>query len=234
MGGRGSSLRQRQKSIKNKKGDDYSKPLTSEALPKLEGSEKQIEWANKIRKEFVDSYNWTIEHSKEDPLYDKLGLRAASGARRLMQEGAISLEDRRAGSTYGDEHVSTTWAKSLQIENIPMFYWDEHDDLTKNMNRYRKDAIDSWVQHTKGESKAHADMMNAREKAINKFYDTVNKEITSKIIIMDDDAMDKMTDAQYDKAYESNMNTYYKFLRKYANKALKRNTSASWWIDNFK
>lgn len=69
MGGRGSSLRQRQKSIK--KGDDYSKPLVSETLPKLEGSDKQIEWANKIRKEFADSYNWTIEHSKKDQFMKK-------------------------------------------------------------------------------------------------------------------------------------------------------------------
>lgn len=151
-----------------------------------------------------------------------------------MQEGAITPEDRLAGSTYGDEHISTTWARSLRIENMPMFYWDGHDDLTKNMNRYRQDAIDAWVQHTKGESKAHADMMNIREKAINKFYDTANKEITSKIIVMDDDAMDKMTDAQYDKAYESNMNTYYKFLRKYAKKTLVKNANAGWWIDNFK
>lgn len=234
MGGRGSSLRQRQKSIKNKKGDDYSKSLTGEALPKLEGSDKQIEWANKIRKEFVDSYNWTIEHSPKDPIYDKLGLRAASNVYRLMQEGAITPEDRLAGSTYGDEHVSTTWAKNLQIENMPMFYWDEHDDLTKNMNRYRQDAIDSWVQHTKGESKAHADMMNIREKAINKFYDTANKEFTRKITILDDDAKAKMNKDQRKATTKANLDTYYKFLRKYANKALKKNTSAGWWIDNFK
>lgn len=232
MGGRGSSLRARQESIN--KGGDYRKPLVSEALPKLEGSEKQIEWANNIRQRFVDSYNWTIEHSEKDPLYQRDGLGAANSVYRLMQEAAISPEDRRAGSTYGDEHVSTTWAKSLKIENLPMFFWDDHDELTRNMNRYRKDAIDAWVQHPKGESKAHADMMNTREKIINKFYDTANKEFTNKIIIMDDDAMDKMTDAQYDKAYKSNMDTYYRFLRKYANKALKRNTSAGWWIDNFK
>lgn len=165
MGGRGSSLQQRQKSIK--KGDDYSKPLTSEALPKLEGSEKQIEWANKIRQSLMDDYNWTIKHSENDPLYQRDGLRVANRVHMLMQEAAISPEDRRAGSTYGDEHVSTTWAKSLEIAKMPMFEWDEHDDLTKNMNRYRKDALDSWVQHTNGESKAHADMMNIREKAIN-------------------------------------------------------------------
>lgn len=232
MGGRGSSLRQRQASIK--KGDDYSKPLASEALPKLEGSDKQIEWANKIRKEFVDSYNWTIEHSPKDPIYDKLGLRAASNVYRLMQEGAIAPEDRLAGSTYGDEHVSTTWAKNLQIENMPMFYWDEHDDLTKNMNRYRQDAIDSFVQHTNGESKAHADMMHIREKAINKFYDTANKEFTSKITILDDDARAKMNKDQRKAATKANLDAYYKFLRKYANKVLKKNADAGWWIDNFK
>lgn len=232
MGGRGSSLRARQVSIK--KGDDYSKPLASEQLPKLEGSEKQIEWANKIRQRFIDSYNWSIEHSEKDPMYDKFGLKAGSGIYRLMQEGAITPEDRHAGSTYGDEHVSTGWVRSLKIENMPMFFWDDHDELTRNMNRYRQDSIDAWVQHPKGESKAYADMMNTREKIINKFYDTANKEFTNKIIIMDDDAMDKMTDAQYDKAYKSNMDTYYRFLRKYANKALKRNTSAGWWIDNFK
>ena len=115
-----------------------------------------------------------------------------------------------------------------------MFFWDDHDELTRNMNRYRQDSIDAWVQHPKGESKAYADMMNNREKIINKFYDTANKEFTNKIIIMDDDAMDKMTDAQYDKAYESNMNTYYRFLRKYSRKVLKSNTNAGWWIDNFK
>ena len=88
MGGRGSSLRARQASIK--KGDDYRKPLASEELPKLEGSEKQIEWADRIRQGFIDSYNWSIEHSEKDPLYDKLGLNAGSGIYRLMQEAAIS------------------------------------------------------------------------------------------------------------------------------------------------
>ena len=232
MGGRGSSLRARQASIK--KGDDYSKPLASEGLPNLEGSEKQIAWANKIRQGLIDSYNWSIAHSKKDPLYDKLGLDAGSGIYRLMQEAAISPEDRRAGSTYGDEHTSTTWAKSLQIEKMPLFYWDEHDDLTRNMNRYRQDAIDSWVQHTKGESKAHADMMKARERAINKFYDTANKEFTSKITIMDDDAMDKMTKDQRKAATKANMDAYYKFLRRYSRKILKNNNDAGWWIDNFK
>ena len=232
MGGRGSSLKQRQKSIK--KGDDYSKPLASEELPKLEGSDKQIEWANKIRQRYIDSYNWSIEHSENDPLYQRYGSLVSNRVHRLMQEGVISPEEKRAGSTHGLERVSTSWAKNLQIVKMPTFEWDEHDDLTKTMNRYRQDAIDSWVQHTKGESKDHADMMNAREKAINKFYDTANKELTSKIKIMDDDALDKMTDKQYDKAYESNMNAYYKFLRKYSGKALKNNTDAGWWIDNFK
>lgn len=232
MGGRGSSLKQRQKSMK--KGDDYSKPLTSEALPKLEGSEKQIEWANKIRQEVADSYNWTIGHSVKDPLYDKLGLRAEGNVYRLMQEGAIAPEDRRAGSTHGDEHVSTSWAKNLQTERMPMFYWDSHDDLTKNMNKYRQDAIDAFVQHTKGESKDHADMMNAREKAINKFYDTANKEFTSKITILDDDARKKLSKDQRKAATKANLDTYYKFLRKYANQPLKKNTDAGWWIDNFK
>ena len=232
MGGRGSSLRARQASIK--KGDDYSKALTSETLPDLEGSEKQIKWANEIRQRFVEAYNWSINHSEKDPYFQKWTTMAPKRIYRLMQEGAITPEDKQAGSTYGDEHVSTTWTRDLQIEKMPAFYWDEHDELTRNMNRYRQDAIDVWVQHPKGESKAYAEMMNKREKAINKFYDTANKEFTSKIIIMDDDAMDKMTDAQYDKAYESNMDTYYRFLRKYANKVLKKNASAGWWIDNFK
>lgn len=115
-----------------------------------------------------------------------------------------------------------------------MFYWDEHDDLTKNMNRYRQDALDSWVQHTKGESKAHADMINAREKAISKFYDTANKEFTSKITILDDDAKAKMNKDQRKAATKANLDTYYKFLRKYSRKVLKNNTNAGWWIDNFK
>lgn len=114
-----------------------------------------------------------------------------------------------------------------------MFYWDEHDDLTKNMNRYRQDAIDSWVQHTKGESKAHADMMNIREKAINKFYDTANKEFTRKITILDDDAKAKMNKDQRKAATKANLDTYYKFLRKYSKKVF-NNNSAGWWIDNFK
>lgn len=232
MGGRGSSLRARQASIK--KGDDYRKPLASEKLPKLEGSEKQIEWANNIRQRFVDSYNWTIEHSEKDPLYQRDGLGAANGVYRLMQEGAITPEDRHAGSTYGDEHVSTGWVRSLKIENMPMFFWDDHDELTRNMNRYRQDSIDAWVQHPKGESKAYADMMNTREKIINKFYDTANKEFTNKIIIMDDDARAKMNKDQRKAATKANLDTYYKFLRKYANKVLKKNTSAGWWIDNFK
>lgn len=218
MGGRGS----------------YYERKAVKALPDLEGSEKQIEWADRIRQRFIDSYNWSIKHSKKDPLYDKLGLNAGSGIYRLMQEAAISLADIRAGSNYGDEHTSTSWAKSLQIEKMPMFYWDEHDDLTRNMNRYRQDAIDSWVQHTKGESKAHADMMNIREKAINKFYETANKEFTSKIIIMDDDAMDKMNKDQRKAATKSNLDAYYKFLRRYSRKVLKSNTDAGWWIDNFK
>ena len=214
--------------------DDYSKPLTSEALPKLEGSEKQIEWANKIRDRYVQAYNWSIEHSQKDPLYDKLGLRVADRVYVMMQEGAITPEDVRAGSTADGKSVSTSWAKNLNIEKMPLFYWDGHDDLTNNMNRYRQDAIDSWVQHTNGESKAHADMMNAREKAINNFYNTANKEFTSKITIMDDDAMAKMTKDQRKAARKENADIYYKFLRKYAKKTLVKNTSAGWWIDNFK
>lgn len=219
--------------------EDYSKPLTSEALPKLEGSDKQIEWANNIRQRFVEAYNWSIEHSEKDPYFQKWTTMAPKRIYRLMQEGAISPEDKQAGSTYGDEHTSTTWAKSLQIEKMQMFYWDEHDELTRNMSKYRQNALDEWVEHRPLNAPYdtrvnYADMMKAREHAINKFYDTANKEFTSKIIIMDDDAMDKMTDAQYDKAYKSNMDTYYRFLRKYANKVLRKNTSAGWWIDNFK
>lgn len=234
MGGRGTSLRQRQMSIRDAYSNGYSKPLTSHALPKLEGSEKQIEWANEIRKRYVQAYNWSIEHSQKDPLYDKLGLRVADRVYVMMQEGAIKPEDVRAGSTADGKSVSTSWAKNLKIEKMPMFYWEGHDDLTRNMKRYRQDAIDSWVQHTRGESKAHSDMMNAREKAINDFYNTANKEFTSKITIMDDNAMAKMTKDQRKAARKKNADIYYRFLRKYAKKTLLNNTSASWWIDNFK
>lgn len=234
MGGRGTSLRQRQTSIRDAYSNGYSKPLTSHALPKLEGSEKQIEWANEIRKRYVQAYNWSIEHSQKDPLYDKLGLRVADRVYVMMQEGAIKPKDVRAGSTADGKSVSTSWAKNLKIEKMPMFYWEGHDDLTRNMKRYRQDAIDSWVQHTRGESKAHSDMMNAREKAINDFYKTANKEFTSKITIMDDNAMAKMTKDQRKAARKKNADIYYRFLRKYARKTLLNNTSASWWIDNFK
>ncbi|MFV4955472.1 hypothetical protein [Lactobacillus delbrueckii] len=227
MGGRGSSLRQRQKSIKNKKGDDYSKPLTSEALPKLEGSEKQIEWANKIRKQFVEAYNSSLDDmqglDKRSPYGWNWSPQATAADRLNNLAGRGVLED------YND---SLKMPKILSLQ-IPAIGKDTIQTVASGQS---KDAR-LW-----NDTGSIAEMLNNYEKsssqvdknAASKFYQTVRKELLNELPNKSMQEWQSMPSGELEKADKEVTTKYMRFLRKHANKALKKNTSAGWWIDNFK
>lgn len=227
MGGRGSSLRQRQKSIKNKKGDDYSKPLTSEALPKLEGSDKQIEWANKIRKQFIEAYNSSLDDmqglDKRSPYGWNWSPQATAADRLNNLAGRGVLED------YND---SLKMPKILSLQ-IPAIGKDTMQTVASGQS---KDAR-LW-----NDTGSIAEMLNNYEKsssqvdknAASKFYQTVRKELLNELPNKSMQEWQSMPSGELEKADKEVTTKYMRFLRKYANKALKKNTSAGWWIDNFK
>ncbi|GHN31118.1 hypothetical protein ME790_01890 [Lactobacillus delbrueckii] len=225
MGGRGSSLRQRQKSIKN--GGDYSKPLTSEALPKLEGSDKQIEWANKIRKRFVEAYNSSLDDmqglDKRSPYGWNWSPQATAADRLNNLAGHGVLED------YND---SLKMPKILSLQ-IPAIGKDTMQTVASGQS---KDAR-LW-----NDTGSIAEMLNNYEKsssqvdknAASKFYQTVRKELLNELPNKSMQEWQSMPSGELEKADKEVTTKYMRFLRKYANKALKKNTSAGWWIDNFK
>jgi hypothetical protein len=225
MGGRGSSLRQRQKSIK--KGDDYSKPLTSEALPKLEGSEKQIEWANKIRKQFVEAYNSSLDNmqgldkrspygwnwSPQATAADRLNNLAGRGIvedynNSLKMPKILSLQIPAVGKDTM-QAVASGQSKDAQL-------WNDTGSIAKILNNYEKSA-------------SQVDKNTA-----SKFYQTVRKELLNELPNKSMQEWQSRPSGELEKADKEVTTKYMKFLRKYANKALKKNTSAGWWIDNFK
>lgn len=225
MGGRGSSLRQRQKSIK--KADDYSKSLTSEALPKLEGSDKQIEWANKIRKQFIEAYNSSLDNmqglDKRSPYGWNWSPQATAADRLNNLAGRGVLED------YND---SLKMPKILSLQ-IPAIGKDTMQTVASGQS---KDAR-LW-----NDTGGIAEMLNNYEKsasqvdknAASRFYQTVRKELLNELPNKSMQEWQSMPSGELEKADKEVAAKYMRFLRKYANKALKKNTSAGWWIDNFK
>lgn len=216
MGGRGGSLRSRMHSAK---------------LPALSGSEKQNEWANSVRNLYVEAYNWEKNHDDHDEAYKNRGPILIERANLLAKKGILTPAEINAGS--GGEASWPNWAKSLKVESMEAFDWTDHDDLTNAIKNSWRNSL-TYVEHPKGESQEHKAMMDAREKAINKFYGTVQKEMANKMTILDDDAFDKMPSKQFDAAYKANINNYYRFLRKYGQKTLATRSKSSWWIDNMK
>lgn len=227
MGGRGSSLRQRQKSIKNKKGDDYSKALTSEALPKLEGSDKQIEWANKIRKQFAEAYNSSLDNmqglDKRSP-YGWNWSPQATAADRLNNLAARGIVE--------DYNDSLKMPKILSLQ-IPAVGKDTMQTAASGQSK------DAQLWNDKG---SIAEMLNNYEKSASqvdkntasRFYQTVRKELLSELPNKSMSEWQSMPSGELEKADKEVTTKNMRFLRKYANKALKNNTSAGWWIDNFK
>lgn len=225
MGGRGSSLLQRQKSIK--KADDYSKSLTSEALPKLEGSDKQIEWANKIRKQFIEAYNSSLDNmqglDKRSPYGWNWSPQATAADRLNNLAGRGVLED------YND---SLKMPKILSLQ-IPAIGKDTMQTVASGQS---KDAR-LW-----NDTGGIAEMLNNYEKsasqvdknAASRFYQTVRKELLNELPNKSMQEWQSMPSGELEKADKEVAAKYMRFLRKYANKALKKNTSAGWWIDNFK
>lgn len=227
MGGRGSSLRQRQKSIRKADSNDYSKPLTSEALPKLEGSDKQIEWANKIRKQFIEAYNSSLDDmqglNKRSPYGWNWSPQATAADRLNNLAGRGVLED------YND---SLKMPKILSLQ-IPAIGKDTMQTVASGQS---KDAR-LW-----NDTGSIAEMLNNYEKsssqvdknAASKFYQTVRKELLNELPKKSMQEWQSMPSGELEKADKEVTTKYMRFLRKYANKALKKNTSAGWWIDNFK
>lgn len=225
MGGRGSSLRQRQKSIKN--GGDYSKPLTSEALPKLEGSDKQIEWANKIRKEFVETYNSSLDNMQG------LDKRSPYGWNWSPQATAADRLNNLAGRGIVEDYNDSLKMPKILSLQIPAVGKDTMQAVASGQSKDAK----LW-----NDTGSIAEMLNDYEKSASqvdkttasRFYQTVRKELLNELPNKSMSEWQSMPSGELEKADKEVTTKYMRFLRKYANKALKKNTSAGWWIDNFK
>ncbi|GHV97883.1 hypothetical protein lacNasYZ03_11590 [Lactobacillus nasalidis] len=226
-----SEVKKRAKTKTKTESEDYNTPIKAEQLPKLEGSDKQIEWANRIRNDFVEAYNWSIEHSSKDESYKRWGDLLDDRAYLLGKYGVLSQQELQAGS-FNDSGAVPRWQRYLTIEKMQSFLWWEHDDLDKAVESDRRKSL-SFAEHGKNETAEEKAVIDARTKAINKFYDTVKKELTSQITILDAQAKSKMSKESFRNTYKENINKYFKFLRKYGRNTLK-NTNASWWIDGFK
>ncbi|MBD5834723.1 hypothetical protein [Lactobacillus delbrueckii] len=207
--------------------DDYSKPLASEALPKLEGSDKQIEWANKIRQNLIESYNSSLDNmqglDKRSPYGWNWSPQATAADRLSNLAGRGIIED------YND---SLKMPKILSLQ-IPAIGKDTMQTVASGQSK------DAKLWNDKG---SIAEMLNSYEKSASqvdkntasRFYQTVRKELLNELPNKSMQEWQSMPSGELEKADKEVTTKYMKFLRKYARKALKNNTSAGWWIDNFK